>query len=85
VGQGRAAGGRGRRDEEADSGPSGSLDLSAIHSADPIFPLSILGRRRKLGIGRQNYRRISSVGSLLLRYTSSSYTHVMPHGQVYKA
>jgi hypothetical protein len=38
VGHGRTAGGMGRREEEADSGPGGSLDLSAIHSADPTFP-----------------------------------------------
>jgi hypothetical protein len=38
VGQGRTAGGMGRREEEANSGPSGSLDLSAIHSTDPTFP-----------------------------------------------
>jgi hypothetical protein len=38
VGQGRTDGGMGRREEEADSGPGGSLDLSAIHSADPTFP-----------------------------------------------
>jgi hypothetical protein len=85
VDQGRIAGGMGRREEEADSGPGGSLDLSIIHNADPILPRNALERRNKIRIGRQDYRKISSVGSLLLRYTSSSYTHVMPHGQVYKA
>jgi hypothetical protein len=38
VGQGRTAGGMGRCEKEVDSGPGGSLDLSAIHSADPTFP-----------------------------------------------
>jgi hypothetical protein len=38
VGQGRTAGGMGRREEEADSGPSGLLYLSAIHCADPTSP-----------------------------------------------
>jgi hypothetical protein len=46
VGQGRTDGGMGRREEEADSGPGGSLDLSAIHSADPTFP-----RRATLNVG----------------------------------
>jgi hypothetical protein len=85
VGQGRTAGGTGRREEETNSGPGDSLDLTAIHGVDPILPRSTLGRRNKIGISRQDYRKISSVGLLLLRYTSSSYTHVMPHGQVYKA
>jgi hypothetical protein len=85
VGQGRTASGMGRREEEVDSGPGGSWDLSAIHSADPFFPRSTLGRRNKLGTSRQDYRKIGSIGSLLLRYISSSYTHVVPHGQVYKA
>jgi hypothetical protein len=85
VGQGRIASGMGQREEEADLGPSGSLDLSIIHSAGPILPRSTLGRRNKIRISRQDYRKISSVSSLLLRYTWSSYTHVMPHGQVYKA
>jgi hypothetical protein len=38
VGQGRTAGGMGRREKEVDSGLGGSLDLSVIHSADPTFP-----------------------------------------------
>jgi hypothetical protein len=53
--------------------------------ARPILPRSALGRRNKIRISRQDYRKISSVSSLLLRYTPSSYTHVMPHSQVYKA
>jgi hypothetical protein len=85
MGQGRIAGRMGRREEEANLGPGGSLDLSIIHSADPILPRNALRRRNKIRISRQDYRKISSVSSLLLRYTSSSYTHVMPHGQVYKA
>jgi hypothetical protein len=46
VGQGRTAGGMGRREEEADLGPGGSLDLSAIHIVDPTFP-----RRATLNVG----------------------------------
>jgi hypothetical protein len=38
VGQRRTAGGMDLREKEADSGPNGSLDLSAIHSIDPTFP-----------------------------------------------
>jgi hypothetical protein len=85
MGQGRTTSGMGRCEEEVDSGPGGSLDLSVIHSADPTFPRSALGRWNKLWISRQDHRKISSVGSLLFRYTSLSYTHVVPHGQIYKA
>jgi hypothetical protein len=85
VGQGRIAGGMGRHEEEADLDPGGSLNSNIIHGAGPILPHSALGRRNKIRISRQDYRKISLVSSLLLRYTSSSYTHVMPHSQVYKA
>jgi hypothetical protein len=85
VGQGSIAGGMGRHEEEADLDPDGSLDLNIVHDVGPILPRSALGRRNKIRISRQDYRKISLVSSLLLRYTSSSYTHVMPHGQVYKA
>jgi hypothetical protein len=85
MGQGRTAGGMDRREKEEKSGLDGSWDLNAIHSTDPTFPRNTLRRRNKLGISQQDYRKISSVGSLLLRNTSSSYTHVVPHGQVYKA
>jgi hypothetical protein len=46
VGQGRTDGGMGRCEEEADSGPGGSLGLSAIHNVDPTFL-----RRATLNIG----------------------------------
>jgi hypothetical protein len=85
VGQGRTAGGMGRCEEEADSGPGGSLDLSVIHNVDPTFLRNALGRRNKLGISRQDHRKISLVDSLLFRYTSLSYTHVVPHDRIYKA
>jgi hypothetical protein len=52
VGQGRTAGGTGRREEEADSSPGDSLDLSAIHGTDPILPRSTLGCRNKIGISQ---------------------------------
>jgi hypothetical protein len=85
VGQGRTTGRMGRRREWVDSGPGGSLDLNVIHNSDPTFPRDTLGRRNQMRISRQDYRKISSVGSLLLRYTSLSYTHVVPHGRIYKA
>jgi hypothetical protein len=85
MGQGRTAGRMGQHRKLADSGPGGSSDLSVIRGSDPILPRSTLGRRNQLRISRQDYERISSVGSLLLRDTSSSYMHVMPHGRLYKA
>jgi hypothetical protein len=54
MGQGRTAGGIGRHEEEADLGPGGSLDLSIIHSTDPILPRSTLGRRNKISISQQD-------------------------------
>jgi hypothetical protein len=80
VGQGRTAGRMGRRKEGADVGPSGSWDLSVIHSANSIFPRDILERQNQVKISWQDYRKISSVGSILLRDTSLSCAHVMPHG-----
>jgi hypothetical protein len=71
--------------EWIDSGPDGLLDLSIIHSFDLIPPRDTLGCRNQMRISRQDYGKISSVGSLLLRDMSSSYPHVMPHGRVYKA
>jgi hypothetical protein len=49
--------------------------LSVIHSSDPILPRNHHGHRNQVRISRQDWK-ISSVGSLLLRNTSSSYTHV---------
>ena len=57
----------------------------AIRSSDPTFPRSALRRRNRRIVGRQNYRKINSVGSLLLRHTWLSYPHVTPHGRIYKA
>jgi hypothetical protein len=86
VGQGRTAGGMGRREEEANSGPSLLVGFKRYPLRRSDFPVQgDLEYRSKLGIDRQDYRKISLVGSLLLRYISSSYTHVMPHDQVYKA
>jgi hypothetical protein len=59
--------------------------LNGIHNRDPTFPRRGLIHRNRAGIGRQNYRKIDSVGSLLLRHTLLSYPHVMPHGRLYKA
>jgi hypothetical protein len=83
MGQGRIAGEMGRHEEEAGLGPGISLNSSIIRSTDPILPRSALRRRNKIRISQQDYRKISSVSSLLLRYTSSSHTHVIPNGQVY--
>jgi hypothetical protein len=85
VGQERTAGRMGRRRERVDSGPGGSPDLSVIHSSDPILPRDTPGHRNQMRISRQDCRKISSVDSLLLMYTSLSYTHVVPHGRIYKA
>jgi hypothetical protein len=85
MGQGRITGGMGRHEEEAGLGPGGSLNSSIILSTDPILLRSALRCRNKIRISRQDYRKISSVSSLLLWYTSSSHTHVMAHDQVYKA
>jgi hypothetical protein len=85
VGQGRNRWWSGLTREWIDSGPDGLLDLSIIHSFDPIPPCNTLGCRNRTRISRQYYGKISSVGSLLLRDMSSSYPHVMPHGRLYKA
>jgi hypothetical protein len=86
VGQGRTAGGMGRCEEEADSGPSLLVGFKCYPLRRSDFPAQGDHEyRSKLGIDRQDYRKISSISSLLLRYILSSYTHVMPHGQVYKA
>jgi hypothetical protein len=61
------------------------MSLNGNRNTDPTFPCRGLVHRNRAGIGRQNYRKIGSVGSLLLRLTLLSYPHVMPHGQVYKA
>jgi hypothetical protein len=45
VGQGRNCWRNGLTQEWIDSGPDGSLDLSIIHSIDPILPRSTLRRR----------------------------------------
>jgi hypothetical protein len=85
VGQERTAGRMGQRREWANAGQCGSWGLSVIHSSDLILPRDHLGHRNQVRISRQDCRKISSVGSLLLRYTSLSYTHVVPHGRIYKA
>jgi hypothetical protein len=65
--------------------PDDPINLSSNHGDDPTFPNSVLIHRNWMEIGRRNYRKIGSVGSLLLRLTLLSYPHVTPHGQVYKA
>jgi hypothetical protein len=71
--------------ERANAGLGGSWGLSVIHSSDLILPRDHLGYRNQMRIGRQDCRKISSVGSLLLIDTSLSYTHVVPHGRIFKA
>jgi hypothetical protein len=61
------------------------MNLSNDRNSDPTFPRRGLMYRNKAGIGRLDYRKIDSVGSLLLRHTLLSYPHVTPHGRVYKA
>jgi hypothetical protein len=86
VGQGRTTGGMGQREEEVDSGPRMLVGFKHYPLRRSDFPAQgDLEYQSKLGIDQQDHRKISSVGSLLLRYISSSFTHVMPHGQVYKA
>jgi hypothetical protein len=67
------------------SSPGSPINLSIIHYSDPILPRCALRRRNWMMISRQNYRKIGSVSSLLLRRTLLSYSHVTPHGRVYKA
>jgi hypothetical protein len=67
------------------SGPCGSLNSNAIRNSDQTFPRSALRHRNQRIVGRQNYRKINSVGSLLLRHTWLSYPHVTPHFRIYKA
>jgi hypothetical protein len=85
VGQGRTAGRMGQHRERANAGQCASWGLSVIHSSVPILPHDHLGHRNQMRVSRQDCRKISSVGSLLLRNTSLSYMHVVPHGQIYKA
>jgi hypothetical protein len=61
------------------------MSLNENRNKDPTFPRRGLVHRNRAGICRQNYRKVGSVGSLLLRLSLLSYPHVMPHGQVYKA
>jgi hypothetical protein len=51
-------------------GQGGSWGLSVIHSSDLILPSDHLGHRNQVRISRQHCRKISPVGSLLLRHTS---------------
>jgi hypothetical protein len=85
VGLGRDVRWSGLTQDWINTSPDGSINLSSNHSDDPTFPYSVLIHRNWMKIGRRNYRRIGSVGSLLLRLTLLSYPHVTPHGQVYKA
>jgi hypothetical protein len=55
------------------------------HNSDPTFPRRSPVQRNQARMGRLNYRRIGSDGSLFLRHALLSYLHVMPHGRVYKA
>jgi hypothetical protein len=61
------------------------MSLNGNRNKDSTFSRRGLIHRNRAGIGRQNYRKIDSVGSLLLRHMLLSYPHVMPHGRVYKA
>jgi hypothetical protein len=84
VGLGRDAQWSGVTQDWINASLDGPMNLGNRNS-DPTFPRSVLIHRNRTEIGRQNYRKISSVGSLLLRLTLLSYSHVTSHGQVYKA
>ena len=85
VGQGRNFQQNGSTRGRINSSPCGSLNSNAICSIDPTFPRSALRRRSRRIISRRDYRKINSVGSLLLRNTWLSYPHVTSHGRIYKA
>jgi hypothetical protein len=55
------------------------------HNSDPTFPRWNPVQRNQARMGRRNYRRIDSIGSLSFRRMLISYPHVMPHGRIYKA
>jgi hypothetical protein len=65
--------------------PDGPTNSSSNHNSDPTFPRRSPIQRNQARMGRLNYRRMDSDGSLFLRHTLLSYLHVMPHGRVYKA
>jgi hypothetical protein len=85
VGLGRNVWQNGSTQDWINSSPGDPMNSSIIHSSDPILPRCDLRRRSWMMISRQNNRKISSVGSLLLRRTLLSYPHVTPHDRVYKA
>jgi hypothetical protein len=78
VGVGRNVWRSGLSQDWINSSPDGPTDLSNIHSNSPTFPRCVLKRRNRMAISRRNYRKIGSVGSLLLRLTLLSYPHVTP-------
>jgi hypothetical protein len=84
VGQGRTAGGMGRR-KEAHLGPGGSLDLKNRPPHQSDFPAQRSWTSEQTGDKSAESQEDKLVGSLLFRYSSLSYTHVVPHGQIYKA
>jgi hypothetical protein len=68
-----------------DASPDDPTNSSSNHNSDPTFPRRSPVQRNQARMGRLNYRRIDSDGSLFLRHVLLSYLHVMPHGRVYKA
>jgi hypothetical protein len=67
VGQGRTARGMGQCEEEADSGPSLLVGFKCYPLRQSDFPAQVdLEYRSKLGIDRQDHRRISLANSILL-------------------
>jgi hypothetical protein len=55
------------------------------HSSDLTFPHRSPVHRNWARMSRLNYKETDSVSSLLFWLTLLSYSHVMPHGRVYKA
>jgi hypothetical protein len=84
VGQGRTGGGMGRRKEGAYLGPGGSLDLKSRPPHQSDFPAQCPWTSEQTGDKSAGSQEDKLVGSLLFRYSSLSYTHVVPHGR-YKA
>jgi hypothetical protein len=61
--------------------PKRLAGLKRYPQRPPDFPTcGDLECQSELGISWQDYRKISSVGSLLFRNIPSSHTHVVPHG-----
>jgi hypothetical protein len=82
----------GRMTSEADRHKAGSVRArttqqrrASDHNRDPTFPRWSPVQWNQARMSRQNYRKIDSISSLFLRCALLSYSHVLPHGRIYKA